>query len=143
MTQIIKEDFKAEMNLVAIELLESSVILPPDKIEEEIKFHFNISIENKAESDRKVVISTVFIEITNNESVKVGSIKVNCIYKIINFEDLIKPNEEGKVSFNPKLIDVLHSLSISTTRGIMFGVFKGTFLHGAILPIIDPAHLRP
>ena len=104
MTQIIKEDFKAEMNLVAIELLESSVILPPDKIEEEIKFHFNISIENKAESDRKVVISTVFIEITNNESVKVGSIKVNCIYKIINFEDLIKPNEEGKVSLIQNLL---------------------------------------
>ena len=36
-------------------------------------------------------------------------------------------------------ISTLNSISISTTRGMMFSAFRGTFLHNAILPLIDPA----
>jgi uncharacterized protein YbbC (DUF1343 family) len=37
---------------------------------------------------------------------------------------------------------MLNSISLSTTRGAMFSTFKGTFLHGAVLPIIDPKQFQ-
>jgi hypothetical protein len=36
------------------------------------------------------------------------------------------------------IIDLLNSVSVSTVRGMMFSAFKGTFLHNAVLPVIDP-----
>ena len=36
------------------------------------------------------------------------------------------------------IIVTINSISISTIRGIMFSTFKGTYLHNAFLPIIDP-----
>jgi hypothetical protein len=37
---------------------------------------------------------------------------------------------------------MLNRISISTTRGAMFSTFKGTFLHAAILPIVDPKNFK-
>ena len=36
----------------------------------------------------------------------------------------------------------LNSISLSTLRGAMFNHFKGTFLHEAILPVIDPGSFK-
>ncbi|MBL0073688.1 MAG: hypothetical protein IPP34_18540 [Bacteroidetes bacterium] len=66
-----------------------------------------------------------------------GALSVSCIFEILNFEDVIKVEADGKVNIPPRLIETLNIISISTTRGVMFSTFKGT-LHGAVLPIIDP-----
>jgi len=41
------------------------------------------------------------------------------------------------------LVTTLLGISASTLRGLMFGAFKGTFLQGAILPVIDIMALQP
>ncbi len=87
----------------------------------------------------KLVYVVVHIEITNDDhSVIFGSLSVSCIYEILNFEEVIKVEPDEKLSIPQHLKDTLNLISTSTVRGIMFSTFKGTSLHGAILPIIDP-----
>ena len=45
--------------------------------------------------------------------------------------------EEKNFKLTEELKDVLNSISISTTRGVMFSTFKGTYLHNALLPVVD------
>lgn len=56
----------------------------------------------------------------------------------MNFNEVIHADAEGIVTLPQDLADILNSISISTTRGLMFSAFKETFLHNAFLPIIDP-----
>jgi hypothetical protein len=44
----------------------------------------------------------------------------------------------NEVKLPSDIIIAMNSISISTIRGIMFSTFKGTYLHNAFLPVIDP-----
>jgi hypothetical protein len=139
----VKEDFKIEMKLKGIEMLNGSLQLPSNQDLNITNFNFNINIESKADAPNKIVFVIVNIEIKNeDQSVILGSISVSCIYEILNFVDVIKISTDGKLDIPQALIEVLNSISISTTRGVMFSTFKGTFLHNAVLPIIDPRQFQ-
>ena len=106
-------------------------------------FNFNINIEIRADRMNKLVFVIVHIDIKNDgHSEVLGALSVSCIFDIVNFEDVIKIEADGKVNIPQRLIETLNIISISTTRGVMFSTFKGTFLHSAILPIIDPQQLN-
>lgn len=144
MTQITGKDFKVEMQIRGIELLGSSLTLPANPNLSIVNFNFNIAIESKADSVNKLIFVVVFVEIKNDDqSLVLGSIKVSCIFNIVNFEELITTNETGQPTIHPGLIEILNVVSLSTTRGVMFSTFKGTFLHNAVLPILDPKTFAP
>ena len=143
MTQIVKNDFKVEMQIRAIELLDSALTLPVNPNISITNFNFNLAIETKADNTNKLLFVIVSVEVRNDDqSLVLGSVRVSCIYNILNFEELIKTNETGVIVINPLLLEILNSVSISTTRGVMFSTFKGTFLHSAVLPIIDPKQIQ-
>ena len=50
--------------------------------------------------------------------------------------------EDKKFNLSDSFILTINSVAISTTRGLMFSSFKGTFLHEAILPLIDPNQFK-
>ena len=62
------------------------------------------------------------------------------IFEVENFADFIN-EENGDVNLPEILSNSLNSITLSTVRGLMFSGFKGTFLHNAILPVIDPNSL--
>lgn len=131
-----------EMQLKAIELLNNAIVLPPNAKTPITNFNFNINIESKADATKNLVFVIVNVEIKNDDqSLTVGSISVSCVYEIFNFNDAIKLDNEGRINIPPKLVETLNIISISTTRGVMYSTFKGTFLHNAFLPIIDPKML--
>ncbi|MBC7426106.1 MAG: hypothetical protein H7321_06185, partial [Bacteroidia bacterium] len=71
-----------------------------------------------------------------------GEISASFIYKADDFEYAVITTTDGNLSIPDSVMDNLNSLSISTMRGIVFTTFKGTFLHNAYLPIIDPTAFR-
>jgi hypothetical protein len=143
MAKIKNKDFNVEMQIRAIELLNSSLTLPANPNTPIINFNFNISIESRADAVNKLVFVIVHIDIKNDDlSVFLGTLSVSCIFEIVNFEDVIKVEDDGKVNIPQQLIETLNIISISTTRGVMFSTFKGTFLHNAVLPIIDPKQFQ-
>jgi hypothetical protein len=131
-------DFNVELKLKAIELLNSSLQLPVGQSEAITNFNFNINIESRADATNKLIFVIVHIGIkTDDKSNILGALSVSCIFEIINFEEVIKTEPDGKLNIPQPLIDRLNSISISTARGVMFSTFKGTFLHNAILPVIE------
>ena len=72
-----------------------------------------------------------------NKKTELGSIKVSCVYYIDNLTEF-KSTDNKQFDFPNDFISTVNSISISTARGIMFSQLKGTFLHNAILPILDP-----
>ena len=143
MTKIENKDLNVEMQIRAIELLNSSLHVPAAQNTAVTTFNFNISIESKADTPNKLVFVIVHIEIKNDDHSHVlGALSVSCIFEIINFDEIVKIDENGKLDIPQTLIETLNIISISTTRGVMFSTFKGTFLHGAVLPIIDPKQFQ-
>ncbi|MBK7967997.1 MAG: hypothetical protein IPK08_03185 [Bacteroidetes bacterium] len=81
MTKIENIDFDFEMQIVAIELLSSSLNLPGNPNTPAANFSFNISIESRADAVNKYVFVIVHVEIKNDVHTVVGSLSVSCILK--------------------------------------------------------------
>ena len=134
-----KKQSEAGLQLIGIELLNSSLQLPPLQGTILSNFSFDLKVESNVDSQKKLVFVIVHVEIKTEDLKHVlGTLSLSCIYTIVNFEEVVKVSPEGKITLPPSLNDLLNSISISTTRGVMFSTFKGTFIHSAFLPIVDP-----
>ena len=111
-------------------------ILPP-----EILFSFAISLQTGIEIPKKLVVTTVSVAIQNHDnSITYATAAVQCAFTITNFEEVFTI-ENGIVVLDEKAKEIslrLNTIAISTTRGFLSHLFKGTFLSNAVLPIINP-----
>jgi hypothetical protein len=124
--------------LKGIELLDFCFNHPKKLIPAQMVFNFDIKLEHKILAEDSVIAVVVTIDIHNDQKeMKLGSLMVSCIFEIPNLKEYIDP----KINI-PELpenfLTTLNSISISTVRGVMFSHFRGTFLHNAILPVVDP-----
>ena len=119
-----------------IELLDYAITTPKQAIAAWTPYRFDLNIEHRfnIEQKRVFVVVTVRVHADGIES-ELVSAKVSCIYNIVNLENFV---EGKKVTFPPDFIFKLNSISLSTVRGVLFTLFRGTFLHNVILPVIDP-----
>lgn len=140
MSQTENKDYSVELQFKGIEILSQSINLPQSNDFSLSGFTFDIGVEIKFEPTNKLIFVFVNIVIFNNEEkqLTLGSALVSNIFLIANYDDIIQTDENGKITLPKDVIMLLNSMSLSTTRGVLFGIFKGTFLHNAILPIIDP-----
>ena len=135
-----KEEIKFQIK--GIELLDLNVVYPKIPLNREVIFKFNINVEIKIDNDNSLIMAIVSVDILDNENVdKYGSVKVNCVYGVENLSSFINP-ETNKADLPNQFVTSINSISISTVRGVMYNQFRGTFLHGALLPIIDPNFLQ-
>jgi hypothetical protein len=127
--------------LKSIELLDSCIITPK-RNPTPIKFTFEIGIEQKFSLENKLMFVlcevAIFSENNGNKEELLGNLKSNCIFELEN----INPVKNNKIDLSAELSTLLNSITISTTRGLMFSFFKGTFLHNAILPVVDPKSFK-
>jgi hypothetical protein len=129
----------AGVQIRGIEILNSSINLPNLPAIALSNFIFSIDLESKIDATAKLIFVVVTVEIGAEEYDPIlGSLAVSCIYSISKFDDVIKMNAEGKLEIPPPLAELLNAASVSTARGVMFSTFKGTFLHNAFLPMIEP-----
>lgn len=143
MAKIKFDSSDAAVNLKAIELLNTVITVPEIPDIPLDKFYFNVSIDSRSDESKRLIFVIVHIEIkSNNKIYTLGKISVNCIFEIVNYDHVVSKKEDGSLNIPANIIDALNSISLSTTRGIMFSTFKGTFLHNAIMPILDPKDFR-
>lgn len=139
MSKIENKDFTIDLQLKSIELLKGAISLPSVPEVSLNNFNFNISLESKADATNKFLFVIVSVEIRSEDQNHIlGSLAVSCIYSVVNFDEVVKIEADGKLDIPQPLVEILNSMSISTARGVMFSTFKGTFLHNAFLPIVDP-----
>jgi hypothetical protein len=71
-----------------------------------------------------------------------GSFGAACSFEIENFEEIFIKTSVNAYNIPNDVMVTLISLSISTLRGIMFDQLRGTYLHNAFLPILDPKEFK-
>lgn len=101
-------------------------------------FHFDIKAEAKVLPDKKIVFMLISIVTKHGENPEpLGIIETALAFEIENFSESILLEKNENTYIIPENLEILlRTISISTTRGIMYSHFKGTYLHKAILPII-------
>ena len=133
-----KEENNISFRLKNVELLQSNLSAVNVSISSETLFKFNINIEHLINLNENAIaikpIVEIFIEEHNNKTI-LGGLSASLVFEFENLPSFVKDNE---VKLPTEIINAINSISISTVRGIMFSTFKGTYLHNAFLPIIDP-----
>ncbi|MEZ4772280.1 MAG: hypothetical protein R3D00_03790 [Bacteroidia bacterium] len=73
----------------------------------------------------------------------IGKFRLGFSFLVDNFEELVltSEKEETSPSIDGTLITHLLAIAYSTSRGMILVKTMGTYLEGAILPIIDPSEL--
>ena len=132
---------KFSFKIEGIELLEYSLKAPQTILPDNLEYKFEIGIEHKIsiELSKIFVICSIAIH-CESENTQFAHAKISCIYDLPDV-DKFMDKENNKIQL-PEIIGVtLNSISISTSRGVMFTLLRGTFLHNVILPIVDPKTL--
>lgn len=122
----------------AIELLDYTLNTPGNIPTPELNYKFDIGIEHKINLELKKVIVVCLFSIRNESTdEQFASARISCVY---DFPDIDKYYDKlnNKVMFPEAIGVTLNSISLSTSRGVLFTLFRGTFLHRVILPIVDP-----
>jgi len=124
--------------LKGIELLDVQLNHPQKPLPAQTTFHFNINLEHRINAENKLVIVICTINVIHEDkTTNLGSLKASCIFEVENMQDFTL-QDKNRIQFHEGILTTFNSISISTVRGIMFSQFKGTFLHNAHLPVINP-----
>ncbi len=119
-----------------IEIAQSSLTAIDYALPDDVIFKFNINIEHLVNIDQNLIVIKPIVAIFLEEEQSIlANLSVNLVFEI---EDLASFAIEKEVKLPSDIIIAMNSISISTLRGIMFSTLKGTYLHNAILPVIDP-----
>lgn len=124
-----------------IELIQSNLSSIDNEITIDTIFKFNINIDHLVNSNEKCIVVKPSIEIfTDKSNTILGMLSANVVFEFENLNGFII-NDELKLPND--IFIAINSISISTIRGILFSSFRGTILHNAILPVIDPKAFSP
>jgi hypothetical protein len=128
----------AQIQVKALEILHSSVNVPQEPNVNIGNFHFNINLDTKADGAQKLLVVIVQVEVRSEDQQHLlGALVASNIYEVTNFEQVITADFSGNLNVPQGLTELLAVQSVATMRGLMFATFKGTFLHNAVLPLID------
>ncbi|MEQ9230881.1 MAG: hypothetical protein RIF46_09355, partial [Cyclobacteriaceae bacterium] len=111
---------------------------PSEKVPSNIGFLFDINVETKFRTEDQLMIAICSVNVSDHETKShLGNVKTAIAFYIENWTDLFNA-KTNKLTIPNDLNVMFHSIIISTTRGIMFSQFRGTYLHNAFLPVVDP-----
>lgn len=134
-----KEEKKINFQVKGIELLNHQLLMPQKQIPQDVVFHFNIGLEQNLDKNNNLIVIITNVEITQNgdTSNHFARASVACIYSIENFDAAVLIDDQD-VKIDEQFSWTLNAISLSSTRGVLSQLFKGTYLHNAIMPIVDP-----
>lgn len=128
--------------IVVIEIIESILNQPPAPFLDGHMFQFDISLEQRIISKENAIIVICTIGILNdNRDQQLSRVKSSVIFEVVDLENYTD-KKSGEVNLPEEFRVSLNSIAISTSRGIMFSFLRGTYLHNAILPIVNPSAFK-
>ncbi|MBZ0242335.1 MAG: hypothetical protein K8F24_03890 [Bacteroidales bacterium] len=130
------------MQFKSIELLDTALKAPQNALSKSLVFQYDISLQHQLRVEENLLIVICSIHI-NAASLKddLGNIRASCIFKVDKLSDFYNETE-NQYDLPEQLVMTANSITISTMRGLMSASFRGTFLHGAVLPLIDPKAIK-
>jgi len=134
-----EKELKINIKFIGIEILSKSMAERPVGFPVGIiNYNFDIKVQSQVIADQKILMPIVTAKINElSTSQKIAEIKTACLFSIENFNEIIKKNEDGTLYHIPRELElILRPVALSTTRGIIYSEFRGTYLANAIMPII-------
>jgi hypothetical protein len=132
-----KQKKPINFSLKGIELINFSLNNPLKPLANPIKFQFDIKLEHRLNNEMNIIIVLITVNVLNeNRETNYGTITVSSIFEIFNYHEYLDKVKKT-VNFPEEFVTTINSISLSTTRGVMFSQFRGTFLHFAFLPLMD------
>lgn len=140
--QSITDKVDIQFQLKRIELVETRITAPVPEKQKVKTFQYNLNVEHRIIPEQKLFLNMVSVDVLgDDQETLLGRVKVAYSFEINNFDDFVT-KEKDRANIPEDILSLFNSLSISTTRGIMFSQFRGTYLHNATLPVIDPKKLN-
>lgn len=100
-------------------------------------FQFKIDLNQKVDLTNKFIHVLVSVLVsTRDTQTEAASLTTLSVFNVDSFDNFKKDGDN--IVLPQDFIDQLNTIAISTTRGVMFTVFRGTHLHTLILPIVYP-----
>lgn len=117
-----------------------SLITAPSEGGKVSRFNFDMQFRAVAAPQENLV--TVFSDVVIKDAernLQIGQYAALFHYNV----DALETWVTGQQNELPKpLLTTLLGISVSTLRGMMFEAYRGTFLHAAVLPIVDVGTLQ-
>ena len=124
--------------IAGIQVIESCLFELKQPLGPNEQIDYELTIEQKVHSTDHLfnVICRVVI-IHKNTSEELARFSALCGFIIENIDDFyVKETKEHQ--FPIPILTMFNSVTISTVRGMMVERFRGTHLHGCVLPVVDP-----
>jgi len=134
---------KFEFSIKGIEIV-NSIIKAPSEGGTVTTFNFDMQFRTIPNMQENVL--TVFADVVIKDlekGVQVGQFSAVFHYTVLDLGKVLVKTDGKYLDVPEPLSKTLLGISVSTLRGLMFGAFKGTFLHNAILPVIDIMAVQP
>ncbi len=128
-----KENIKYQ--IIGVDLLDSLITAPPQALPNASMLHFELSVQHHIGLKQNLLFvncKAAFMD--KEEDVTYGSLSSSCTFE---FPDLQSFFDGKKVNLPDEVVLSINSIAVSTTRGMLFSLFRGTYLHQAIMPVID------
>lgn len=136
------ENKATTLQLVNMELLNVRLNKPETKLPDNMVFNYNVNLKHQLNPENEIINIIASIAILHEDKeTELGFVQTACAYKIEDLNEYVK-DETNEVSLPQGILNTLNAASISTSRGIMFSQFRGTFLHKAQLPLVDPSGFK-
>jgi len=123
-------------SLKGIEIIDLQLIHPEKAIPEDIIYDFEIDIKHRLNIENDLVFVICNVDVFIEKDLKLGQLKLNCAFHFSSIKNLLAKDQ--KLNLPEDVVVTINSIAISTIRGVMFSEFKGTFLHSAMIPLVDP-----
>lgn len=108
----------------------------------EFQFDMQSDINEKEKLFNIMLSTTLYEKHSNVTKVELAKMKSLISFRIINFEDVIK-KENNQIAIPDQLIVIASGIAISTARGMFAMCVKDKVINNAMIPILDPQIFLP
>ena len=109
--------------------------------EEKPPVGFSIMLTHRISPEQERLQIELNIQIVNTQTdLSIGELITCCTFAT---RGLLYDDQRQEATLDERIWDMVTSLSLSTTRGVLHTYFAKTYLNPLILPIIDPTVFRP
>jgi hypothetical protein len=131
-----------EYQIKGIDILSFTLIPPQKEVSTQVFFYdFHVEYRLDVENSVLMVITAVTVK-SDDQETQLGSLTTGCVYAVnpTDFQKIVERNGNA-AKVKEEYMEEFYMESLATTRGLMFAQFRGTPLHYAFLPIIQPEEL--
>lgn len=124
-----------------IEILEFYFKHPNRNFPENSRFRFDMHLKQSFNlEEESVIVISQYKVFYDDEKEQIANAEISCTFHLYDLKQF--SGESTNISLPEQLTTILNSISLSTCRGVLFSLFRGTPLHTVILPIVDPKEIK-